>query len=79
MSDFFCTYEQAKKLKQLGFNEECRGFYDGEYPRSMHPLFWCFVDDDLAQLSYTGSESTNTNEEMSEWDAYDENTLITIG
>lgn len=28
MKNKFCTYEIALKLKELGFNDECLGFYD---------------------------------------------------
>lgn len=28
MNDNFCTYEQAKALKELGFNQPCYAYWD---------------------------------------------------
>lgn len=37
MKHLFIPYEIALKLKELGFNEECFGFYNNHPPKNHHP------------------------------------------
>jgi len=50
MNNEFVTYEQAKALKELGFNEECLGVYGNhqdEFVFSVDTLKMCQVDNKL--------------------------------
>ena len=39
MESKFVTYKIAKALKELGFNEECLGFFPNEYPKENHLIY----------------------------------------
>lgn len=42
MKDQFVTYEIAKRLKELGFNEECIAGYYGFAPPQTEPMFFMY-------------------------------------